>query len=426
MSTVQPTINLDRDMNVHFEDKQKSRIFFFFLWFLYAFVYLTKNCFNGALSDIVAEGLMTKSQTGLITGLFYLVYTPGQIAGGFVSDKVSPEKLIKVGLIGGTLANVIIFFNQNYYVMLGAWLFNALAQFALWPSVFKIISSQLVRSDRKQMIFGISFAGTGGLIMSYLLAAFVSDWRYNFAFSAVILLVLAVALHFMDKWAAPHLKWDAPRTITPDQSHPATQMSTFKVFALSGFFPVLIATLLVVIVTQSNSSLAPVMLMENYEYISPSVSNLLNIFMLVAGLAGTLLANVFIVRKVKNHPKAMAISLLLPLPFCLFCPMVGKIPVAAMVALLCGISCLSHITALIRSNYTAVFVKYGKNGTAAGVLNAAISVSFMLAAYVIPRIQESFGWTVTLWTWPILIAVAIPLYFIAGRQYAKFSKLEEI
>ena len=423
MSTTQPSINLDRDVNVHFEDRRKSRIFFLFLWFLYSFVYLTKNCFNGALSDIVTEGLMTKSQTGLITALFYLVYTPGQIAGGFICDKVSPEKLIKIGLLGGTIANAIIFFNQNYYVMLSAWLFNALAQFALWPAVFKIISSQLVRSDRKQMLFGISFSSTAGLILSYLLAAIVSDWRYSFAFSAIVLLVFAISLHLMDKWASPHLKWDPPSAIIPDRDHPATRMSTFKVFSLSGFFPFLIATLLVVIVTQSNASLAPVMLVENYKNISPTIGNLLNIFMLAAGLGGTLFANTFLIRNLKNHPKVTALSLLIPLPFCLLCPRVGKIPVSAMVALLCVLSCISSITVLIRSNYTATFVKYGKNGAAAGILNAGASVSFMLASYVIPRIQESFGWVITLWTWPVLISVAIPLFLLAGWQYAKFSRM---
>ena len=124
MSSTQHSIDLEKDINIHFEDRQKSRAFFAFLWILYAVVYLTKNCFNGALSAIVTEGMMTKSQTGLIIGIFYLVYAPGQVVGGFVSDRFSPEKLIRFGLLGAALSNAIIFFNQNYYVMLAAWVFN--------------------------------------------------------------------------------------------------------------------------------------------------------------------------------------------------------------------------------------------------------------------------------------------------------------
>ena len=50
---------------------------------------------------------------------------------------------------GGAVANAVIFFNHNYYVMLIAWTLNAVVQFALWPATYKIISSQLCRSDRR-------------------------------------------------------------------------------------------------------------------------------------------------------------------------------------------------------------------------------------------------------------------------------------
>ena len=45
------------------------------------------------------EGAMTKSQTGLITAVFYLVYAPLQVVGGIFADKYDPEKLIKIGLM---------------------------------------------------------------------------------------------------------------------------------------------------------------------------------------------------------------------------------------------------------------------------------------------------------------------------------------
>ena len=124
------------DTNIHLENKKESRYFFIFIWIMYAMVYMTKNCFSSAMASIVAEGVFTKTQVGLITSLFYLVYAPFQIVGGFVADKKSPEKLIQIGLIGGAISNLIIFFNQNYYVILITWVFNGIVQFALWLSVF--------------------------------------------------------------------------------------------------------------------------------------------------------------------------------------------------------------------------------------------------------------------------------------------------
>ena len=116
--------DIEKDVNIHLENKHESRTFFWFLWVLYAVVSMTKNCYNGALASIVSEGILTKSQTGFITAMFYVVYTPLQIIGGMSTDRFSPERMIKIGLVGAAVANIIIFFNQNYYVMLAAWVFN--------------------------------------------------------------------------------------------------------------------------------------------------------------------------------------------------------------------------------------------------------------------------------------------------------------
>lgn len=160
--------------------------------------------------------------------MFYLVYSPMQIVGGFVSDRFSPQRMIKLGLFGGALANAIIFFNQNYYVMLGAWMFNAAVQFGIWPSIFKIISSQLVRSDRTQMTFFISFSSTVGLVVSYFLAAILPSWEYNFAFSALALLLSAVALYFYSKHLNPYMKWDKKEKEDKNVAKPSHNISTKK------------------------------------------------------------------------------------------------------------------------------------------------------------------------------------------------------
>ena len=170
---------------MHLENKSVSKKFFWTLWIMYAVVYMTKSCYSAAMASIVHEGVLTKSQTGFITAAFYFVYAPLQILGGVFADKYNPEKMIKIGLIGGAIANLIIFCNQNYYVMLFAWIFNAVIQFALWPAVFKIISSQLESEYRVKGIYFITFSSTFGLVLAYVVAAFMSNWLYNFLLSAV-------------------------------------------------------------------------------------------------------------------------------------------------------------------------------------------------------------------------------------------------
>ena len=157
-------------VHMHLENRKIGKFFFWYIWVMYALVYMTKYCFSSALAPIVESGLLTKSQTGFIAASFHFVYAPLQILGGMFADRYNPERMIKLSLGGSAIANLIIFLNQNYYVMLFAWMFNAIAQFVIWPSVFKIMASQLPRSERKKNAFYMSFCTTFGLLISYIVA----------------------------------------------------------------------------------------------------------------------------------------------------------------------------------------------------------------------------------------------------------------
>ena len=250
-------------VHMHLENKKISRNFFWLLWILYAVVYMTKSCYSAAMASIVNEGILTKSQTGLINAAFYGVYAPLQIVGGIFADKYNPERMIKIGLIGAGISNLIIFFNQNYYVMLFTWVFNAIIQFALWPSVFKIISSQLEPSYRIKGVYYISFSATFGLILSYLVAAIVSKWQHNFMISTVVLFGLAVVFHMVDMRVEKYMVPDhTPRVKSFGVDEKKSNVPVMKLFLMSGFVCLIVVTALRTVVTNSVKTLSATLLME--------------------------------------------------------------------------------------------------------------------------------------------------------------------
>lgn len=115
----------------YLESKSLSLFLFLFLFLMYAVVYMTKSMFSSAMAVIVEEGVMTKSQTGLINAVFWFVYALFQVVGGFAADRYSPYKLIMTGILGAVISNTIIYFNQSYSVIMTVWIFNAVAQFGL-------------------------------------------------------------------------------------------------------------------------------------------------------------------------------------------------------------------------------------------------------------------------------------------------------
>jgi len=70
----------------YFESKKVSMLMLFSLCIIYALICLTKNCFSSAMVFIVDEGILTKSQTGMITGVFYIIYAALQLVGGMLAD----------------------------------------------------------------------------------------------------------------------------------------------------------------------------------------------------------------------------------------------------------------------------------------------------------------------------------------------------
>lgn len=400
---VKNEINVEHDINIHLEDKKISRHFFLFLFLLYAGVYMTKNCFSAALADIVTDGVLTKTQTGFITAMFYIVYAPFQILGGFVADRYSPYLLLKIGLIGGAIANTVIFFNHNYYVMLITWTLNAVIQFALWPSIYKIISSQLCRSDSNTMLFLISLAATFGLLINYVVAAIMPSWEYNFALSAFILIGFSIALHFYDKRLGHFMKPDKRIESLPDNKRNKSK-KTFALLFQSGFLLLLIPCVIRGAVSQGVQTMSPILLVETFG-ISPSLGNLFCTLVIIFGVAGTLIAKIVLAPMLKNDIAGMLTLFLIAPVFAIILAFLPGLPTT--MVMLCILSAILTAALLFITYFNAKFVKYGMSGTAAGISNFGTSIGFIISSYGTAAIADNFDWSAVLWVWVVMLIVNV-------------------
>ena len=387
---------------------------------------MTKSYFSGALASIVNEGSLTLTETSIISAAFYVAYTPLQILGGIFADKYSPEKLIFIGLAGSAVSNIVIYFNQSFWVMLIAWVFSAIIQFALWPAVYKIMSSQLVRSDRSRMIFLMSFASSGGLILTYVISAFIPDWRWNFAISAIVLITLSMVLLIFCKRLNPIMIKDrqerAVEAIDP-HDNPSTGMSPIGIFFVSGFMALLPAVLIRTMVEQGGKTLSSTMLSQSYESISPTIGNLLNVLIIVSGIVGTFLLKFIIFpRLIKNELVCYLVLLGITLPFTVVLRFVGDLPVGVIVASLCMVSLFLSATHLLTQYFNMHFVKYGLNGTAAGILNAAASFGLVLNYCVFGPTAEAMGWPTVTTLWIVMVIIGMISIAFGIKPSIKFIK----
>lgn len=406
---------------MHLENKSVSKKFFWTLWIMYAVVYMTKNCYSAAMASIVHDGILTKSQTGLITAAFYFVYAPLQILGGIFADKYNPEKMIKIGLIGSGIANLIIFCNQNYYVMLFAWIFNAIVQFALWPALFKIISSQLEMEYRIKGVYFITFSSVCGLLMAYVVAAIVPKWQLNFAISAVGLFLFGFIFHIACNKVEKYMIPDRQERQT-ERKTVESKIPTWKIFWESGFLLLVVVAATRTMVENGVKTISATMLMESYEHISPSQGNILNTLIILAGVVGVAVINQFIYpRLIRDEAVATLVLVGISMVPTLVITLLGKVSVFLIVTSLCILAAILSGINLIMSRCSASFVKYGKSGLASGVANSAASVAIMLQSYGTAYVADNAGWKMVVWLFIALLGIGVLCSGIAIPLWKRFK-----
>lgn len=411
-------------VHMHLENKSVSKKFFWTLWIMYAVVYMTKNCYSAAMASIVHEGVLTKSQTGFITAAFYFVYAPLQILGGIYADKYKPEKMIKIGLIGGGIANLIIFCNQNYYVMLFAWIFNAVIQFALWPAIFKIISSQLESEYRVKGVYFITFSSTFGLVLAYMVAAVVTNWLYNFILSAIFLFLFAFVFHIINKRVERYMVPDnnvKKKDKQEKEESNGPKISSWRLFWCSGFILMIVITALRSIIANSVQTLSSTMLVESYANVSPALGNILNTLIIISGIIGVMLVNWFVYPRLIRNEVLATLALIgfsiVPVGAMLF---LGSSSVAMMVVSMCVTTAILTGAGLIMSHFSAMFGKYGKNGLASGVYNSAVAIAIVIQNYGVLTVAEYGGWNTVVWLWIAMLIICVILAFIAFPLRKRF------
>ena len=202
-------------------------------------------------------------------------------------------------------------------------------------------------------------------------------------------------------------------------------MKASKLFLISGFYTLLVAVLLRAMVENGTKTLSATMLFQSYESISPAIGNLLNTLIILAGVAGTVLVRFFIFPRIfKNEIVAFLVMFIFALPFAVMLRFVGDLPIGLVVVSLAMIALTLSPTTLLTQHYNMHFTKYGKNGTAAGVLNAATSLGFTLQFCVFGPVAENLGWPIVTTLWIVMIALGAVSVAFAIRPFRRFLEKE--
>ena len=402
--------------------KRTSIIMLSVLCITYAFVCMTKNCFSSAMVFIVNEGLLTKLQTGTITAAFYVIYAPLQIVGGMLTDKWKPERFITVGLIGAAVSNLVIFFNQSYAVMLVSWCFNALVQFAIWPATFKLVSSVLVSDMRTNALFIVTFGNPCGVVISYLLAAIVgAHWQMSFLVSGIGLTVMALVWEITLHSVKGDMVYTEIAPAVGEKVEGGTRVSFLPLFFGSGLAVFTVISFVRTMFDLGIKAMAPTMINESYAEVTPVLSTVLSVVILIAGATGPCITRLIYPRFIKNEAVGATVFFGAALPLIAGTLLVGKISYYLLILLLALVVMLMSACSLFTTSYVASrFNTWGKGATAAGILNCMASLGVVAANTVFTGVAEGYGWGGTATLWVVMMAAALALTSITIPIWTRF------
>jgi MFS transporter, OPA family, sugar phosphate sensor protein UhpC len=99
------------------------------IWLGYALFYFTRKSFNAAVPEILANGVLSRSDIGLLATLFYITYGVSKFVSGIVSDRSNARYFMGIGLIATGIINILFGFSTSL------WAFAALGAERLFPGL---------------------------------------------------------------------------------------------------------------------------------------------------------------------------------------------------------------------------------------------------------------------------------------------------
>jgi len=196
------------------------------LWLSYGSFYFCRTNLGVALPGISAEFGFTKTQLGWVLMALKLAYGVGQFVNGQLAERISPRRLLAIGLLASAGLNVLFGFATSLYFMIFLWACNGYVQALGWPPTMRVTANwfDTVHHGRAIGIIGTGYQLCGALtfFISGWAAASALGWRGVFFVPSALL--VASAIHM---WFFLEERPRAERTAVTPHAQPAATKNSF-------------------------------------------------------------------------------------------------------------------------------------------------------------------------------------------------------
>ena len=394
------------------EKKQEIRAITLLFALTYMVSYITRTNYGAIISEMVHATGYSKSLLSMaLTGSF-ITYGAGQIVSGICGDKFSPKRLISCGLCITVLTNLLIPLCRNPFQMLVVWCVNGFAQSFLWPPLVRLMTTLLSEQDYKMASTKVSWGGSMGTIVVYLLSpALIATmgWRSVFWVSAAFGIVMIV---IWNKYA-----YEIEPTVKK-QSASAEKATGARLFTPL-LFGIMLAIVLQGMLRDGVTTWMPSYISETYG-LSNVISILTGVILPAFSIVCFQLATWLYMRKFQNPLVCAGVffgaGILSAMGLYLLSGQNAGFSIA-LSALLTG--SMHGVNLILICMIPPFFKKNGNVSTVSGMLNACTYVGSATSSYGIAVLSEKLGWNFTLLSWLVIAAAGTAVCLLCARPWNK-------
>lgn len=414
-------------------DPKRAFGLFALCWALYGCSYLGRLNYSSVMVDMIAEGLMSKGQAGLINTIFFVAYAAGQLINGVLGDKYSPRWMLFIGSAGAGLCNLLGGMTSSYPLILALRALNGYFMAMLWPPMLRVFGQMLLPKERVRYTIHMTSAMAAGTLGAYLIsAAMLNLFSWRAAFYAPGALLMAMSLLWLVAFGRLEAYSERHGQPSPEEELRQTarsaqegRLSFWRMMIIPGVLVSLVPVVLHGMIKDGVTSWVPTYITEAFG-IEPAFSALVTTLLPIVNLTGAVAAQFVYNRICKNEFGAAAIFFAIAAAaLALLLTLGGSSLVITLAAFALVTSSILAINTLFVGMLPLRFGRYGRASTLSGTLNAIAYAGSAAAAAAIGFLSERFGWGATVFSWLAAMAIALVFSIVGVRCRLEPERREE-
>ena len=393
-------------------DKKKINATIFLFTLTYMVSYMTRINFGAVITAIVEQTNMTKTMLSAAVTGSAITYGLGQILCGYIGDRISPKRLVFIGLLTTVAMNLLIPLCQNHVQMTAVWCVNGLAQACMWPPMVKLMVALFSQTDYGRASTMVSWGSSFGTIIIYLMSPviiMVSGWKTLFFITGGCGVVMALIWHRFCKEPAFEKPVKAEKGAIADKKD-------------ARFFTPLLVAIMFAIMLQGSlrdgvTTWMPSFISETFK-LSSEISILSGVCLPIFSILSLRLALALYEKLPGNPVRCAAIIFALGAVAALVLSFVADVsPVGSIACMALLTGSMHGVNLMLICMVPPFFQRKGNISTVSGVLNSCTYVGSAISTYGIALLSESAGWQITSFVWFVIAALGAVVCTVCSRVW---------